>query len=88
MTGSKTMSTNNPNSHNQRLKKRRHSRKKRSLVYNIFKWAKKNPLKIIALLFGIILIYITILFIQYANQQTKRSTTTLKIEVKYYSKQI
>jgi len=89
MTGSKTMSTNNPNPHHRRSKKRSgRSGKKRSFIYNIFKWAKKNPIKIIALLFGIILIYITILFMQYASKQKKRSTTALKIEVKYYNKQI
>lgn len=89
MTGSKTMITNNPNPYHRRSKKRSgRSRKKRSFVYNIVKWAKKNPIKIIAILFGIILIYITILFIQYANKQVKRSTTTLRIEVKHYSQQI
>ena len=83
MTGSKTMSTNNPNPHHRRSKKAfRTFRKKRSVIYNIFKWAKKNPIKIIALLFGIILIYITILFIQYANKQKPNDPGSLKVESK------
>ncbi len=83
------MSNNNPNPRHCRSKMHSgHTRKKRSFGYNIYKWAKKNPLKIIAILFGIILIYITILFIQYANKQAKRSTTALRIEVKHISKQI
>lgn len=89
MTGSKTMSTNNPNPHHRRSKKRSgRSGKKRSVIYNIFKWAKKNPIKIIAILFGIVLIYITILFIQYASERKQSDPTTLKIESKYYSRQI
>jgi len=83
MTGSKTMSTNNPNPHDRRSKRRaRHPRKKRSFIYNIFKWAKKNPIKIIALLCGIILIYITILFVQYANKQKPNDPGSLKVESK------
>ena len=79
MRGSKTMTINNPGLHNRRSKRRSgHSRKKRSLFYNILKWAKKNPTKIIAILFGIILIYITILFIQYANKQEGNNTTTFE----------
>ncbi len=81
MTGSKTMSSNNPNPHLHSGKKHsRHEGKKRSFIYNIYKWAKKNPLKIIAILFGILLIYITILFIQYANKNESKERTTLKIE--------
>jgi hypothetical protein len=83
MTGSKTMSPNNPNPHYRRSKKRSgRSGKKRSVIYNIFKWAKKNPIKIIAILFGIILIYITILFIQYANKQKPNDPGSLKVESK------
>ena len=83
MTGSKTMSTNNPNPHHRRSKKRSgRSGKKRSVIYNIFKWAKKNPIKIIAILFGIVLIYITILFIQYANKQKPNDPGSLKVESK------
>ena len=78
MTGSKSMSSNNPNPHLHRRKK--HSRKKRSLAYNVFKWAKKNPTKAIAIILGIVLIYITILFIQYANKNKRKERTTLRIE--------
>ena len=77
------MSTKNPNPHHRRSKKRSgRSGKKRSVIYNIFKWAKKNPIKIIALMFGIILIYITILFIQYANKQKPNDPGSLKVESK------
>ncbi|KAA9040705.1 hypothetical protein FW778_01300 [Ginsengibacter hankyongi] len=86
MRGSKTMTIDNPGLHKRRSRRHSgHSRKKRSLFYNIFKWAKKNPTKIIAILFGIVLIYITILFIQYANKNKRRNATTLKLEVKQYS---
>jgi hypothetical protein len=84
MRGSKTISTDNPGFYKRRKKRSSgRSGKKRSLIYNIVKWAKKNPTKIIALLFGIILIYITILFIQYANKEKRRNRTTFKIEVKH-----
>ena len=80
------MTTENPDIYNQRSRRRsRRTRKKRSLIYNIFKWAKKNPTKIIALLFAIVLIYITILFIQYASKHKRRNATTLRIEMKQYS---
>jgi len=83
MITSKTMSTNNPIPHHRRSKRRsRRSAKKRSLLTQVFKWAGKNPIKIIALLFGIILIYITILFIQYASEQTRSDPGTLKVESK------
>ena len=83
MTGSKTMNSDNPNSNIHRSKRRsRHARKKRPFIYNIYKWAKKNPLKIIAILFAIILIYITILFIQFANEQKQNEPGTLKVESK------
>jgi len=81
MTGSKSMNSNDPNAPLQRTKKRsRRSRRKRSFIYNIIKWAKKNPIKIIAILFGILLIYITILFIQYANKHERKERATLRIE--------
>ncbi len=81
MEGSKSTGSNNPNPHLQRRKKHsKHSRKKRSLAYNIFKWAKKNPTKVIAIILGIVLIYITILFIQYANKNKRKERTTLNIE--------
>lgn len=87
MTASKTMTTDNPGLHNRRSRRHSgHKRKKRSLFYNIFKWAKKNPTKIIAILFGMILIYVTILFVQYANKHKRRSATTWKMEVKQHSK--
>ncbi len=78
------MDSNNPSPHLRRKKRlSRHSRKKRSLAYNIFKWAKKNPTKAIAIILGIVLIYITILFIQYANKNKRIERTTLKIEGNY-----
>lgn len=81
MTGSESMSSNNPNPHLHRRKKHsRHSRKKKSFLYNAIKWAKKNPIKVIAIFFGILLIYITILFIQYANKNERKERITLKIE--------
>ena len=81
MTPSKTMTTENPGIHNQRSRRRStHTRNRRSLIYNIFEWAKKNPTKIIAILFGIVLIYVTILFVQYANRQEEGKTTILKID--------
>ena len=89
MTGSKSASSNNPNPHLRRRRKHsRHSRKTRSLVYNIFKWAKKNPTKAIAIILGILLIYITILFIQYANKQKPVERTTTNGEAHYKSKKI
>jgi len=81
MTGSKSMSSNNPNPHLHRRKKHsRHSRKKKSFLYNAIRWAKKNPVKAIAIFFGILLIYITILFIQYANKNKRKERIALKIE--------
>jgi hypothetical protein len=75
------MGSNNPNPHLRRRKRHsRHSRKKKSFLYNVVKWAKKNPVKAIAIFFGILLIYITILFIQYANKNKRKERTTLKIE--------
>jgi len=75
------MDSNNPSPHLRRKKRlSRHSRKKRSLAYNSFKWAKKNPTKAIAIILGIVLIYITILFIQYANKNKRIERTTLRIE--------
>ena len=84
MTGSKSISSNNPNPHLHRRKKHsRHSRKKRSFLYNAVKWAKKNPTKAIAIILGILLIYITILFIEYANKNKRKERTTFKIEWNY-----
>ena len=81
MAGSKSMNSNNPNPHLHRRKKHsRHSRKKRSFLYNVVKWAKKNPTKAIAIILGILLIYITILFIEYANKNKRKERTTFKIE--------
>jgi len=81
MAGSKSTGSNNPNPYLHRRKKHsRHSRKKKSFLYNAIKWAKKNPVKAIAIFFGILLIYITILFIQYANKNKRKERTTLRIE--------
>lgn len=78
------MTTDNPGPHNRRsARPSRHSKKKRSFFYNLYKWAKKNPTKVIAIIFGIILIYITILFIQYANRQEGGGKTTM---LKMYGK--
>jgi hypothetical protein len=82
--GSKSTGSNNPNPHLQRRKKHsRRSRKKKSFLYNVVKWAKKNPVKAIAIFFGILLIYITILFIQYANKNKRKERTALRMEWNY-----
>ncbi len=83
MEGSKSTGSNNPNPHLHRRKKHsRRSRKKKSFLYHTIKWAKKNPVKAIAIFFGIVLIYITILFIQYANKNKRKERTTFRIEWK------
>ena len=49
----------------------RHSRhsKQRGAISHIFTWLKRNPMKLIGILFMAILIYITILFVLFDKEQ-------------------
>ncbi len=49
----------------------RHRPAKRYKLKYFFKWLKKDPTKFIAYICFVVLIYITILFVQYANEQKK-----------------
>jgi len=52
-------------------KRSRHRPARRYRLKYFFKWLKKDPTKFIAYICFVILIYITILFVQYANEQKK-----------------
>lgn len=49
----------------------RHRPAKRYKLKYFFKWLKKDPTKFIAYICFAVLIYVTILFVQYANEQKK-----------------
>ncbi len=58
---------------------RKHSRKKSKLSTKVLKWMKNNPMRILALLCGLVLIYITIMFFLYSAKDKK---TPKKSEVR------
>jgi hypothetical protein len=61
-----------PDANHIALKRRsRHRPAKRFKLKYFFKWLKKDPTKFIAYICFVILIYITVLFVQYANDQKK-----------------
>ncbi len=60
---------------------RRHSKKKKHIFRSIIGGIKKDPIKIIAVVFGgILLILITILFLLYAKESTLKKNQFQKIE--------
>ncbi len=54
-----------------RRRHRKHSRKKSKLSTTILKWMKKNPMRVIAILCGLVLVYITIMFFLYSAKDQK-----------------
>jgi hypothetical protein len=62
-----------------RSKHRRHSRhtKNKSRLPYIIKWLKKNPTKLIAFIFIIVLLYVTFLFIKYAREHENNNQNSL-----------
>lgn len=53
--------------------KQRVKQVKRFKLKYFFRWLRKDPLKFIAYISAVILVYITILFIKYANEQDKNN---------------
>ena len=49
----------------------RHRPARRYKLKYFFKWLKKDPTKFIAYICFVVLVYITVLFVQYANDQKK-----------------
>ncbi len=76
---------NNSQGHNSSHRSKRHSKrskkKKKSLV-SILKWMKKNPMKVIAIVCGLVLLYITIMFFLYDDKGKKVKSNSQIIEVK------
>jgi len=63
---------NSPDSNRIAVRRRsRHRPAKRFKLKYFLKWLKKDPTKFIAYICFVVLIYITILFVQYANDQKK-----------------
>ena len=60
----------------QRSKRSRHSRKRRGPVSKLFTWLIENPDKILGIMFACIFIYITVLFIQYGNENSRHGPNT------------
>lgn len=70
-------------SHHKRSKRRsRHKKRKNTIFLMVKNWITKDPSRLIAILCGVILIYLTILFIQYSYQQKKNSINTYDIPQK------
>jgi len=62
--------TENASAGNKRVRHRSgHSKKKRRLSTRIFKWIRRNPVKIIGILCILVIIYLTFLFIQLERKQ-------------------
>ncbi len=61
----------------------RHSKNKRTALKRIFKWIKRNPFKVVAILCSCILIYITVLFFLYdKGKKTYSRDRPMEIESK------
>jgi hypothetical protein len=65
------------------LKRRsKHRKKKKSILSKSFKWAKSNPTKVIGILCGFVLIYITFLFIKEGIANASHSYQRWEIQPK------
>ena len=60
----------------QRSKRSRHSKKRRGPLSKLFTWLIENPDKILGIMFACIFIYITVLFIQYDSENSRRGPST------------
>ena len=67
-------------------RRRKHSKRKHSIIVHSIKWIKAHPYKVIALLVAFILIYITFLFIKYANEHSAENNTSYKVISKHCRK--
>ena len=61
----------------QRSKSRsRRSKKRKGPVAKLFTWLMENPDKVLGIMFACIFIYITVLFIQYGSENSRRGPGT------------
>jgi|GEM_PF-4637943 len=61
-------------------RKHRRQKRKRTPASRVLKWIRKNPNKTLAVLLGLIIIYVTYLFIMYAlDHPRKRDITTMDL---------
>ncbi len=86
MAANKPTGTPDFNVHTVKRRRRKHSKRKHSIIVHSFKWIKAHPYKVIALLVAFILIYITFLFIKYANEHSAENNTSYKVISKHCRK--
>ena len=79
MDTNKDLSGPGPENENYRSRHRHsgHNKRKRPWYRQAFRWIRKNPNKAIAIILGIVLIFITYLFIQFAIEHPTRKHISL-----------